>query len=82
MIDRTIPVGTPEENHDDTGQAQVPYDDKATPVGTPEEIQDDMGQPQDGDDDDDGASDSSGPRGLVDSTSEDEDDRGARGRNI
>jgi hypothetical protein len=61
-------VGTPEENQDDLGQAQVPFGDNATPIGTPEEIQDDVDQPQNGDDVDDGASDSSGPpmRELVD----------------
>jgi hypothetical protein len=80
--DNATQVGTLEENQDDAGQAQVPFDDNATPVGTPEEIQDDVGQAQDGGDMDDAASDSSGLLGLVDSTSEDEDEKGARGRNI
>jgi hypothetical protein len=76
-----FPAETENNHAPEAPEGLGPFDD-VIPFGTPEENQDDTGQAQGGDDVDDASRNSSGPADLVNSTSEDEDDKGVRGRNI
>jgi hypothetical protein len=74
-------LGTENNNGPEAPEGFVEFDD-VTPVGTLEENDDDAGRAQGVDEIDDTSSNSSGPAEMVNSTSDDEDDEGVRGRNI